>query len=109
MARALGRLEIPDRGISGTVSQLRHHLNIAEADPYSFKNDYRIIAPDLRGFGASTHPGDVRSSGTMPDLVGDLLCILEHAGAPGAIVVGYAKARGNIIRRHLAKSSVWKT
>jgi soluble epoxide hydrolase/lipid-phosphate phosphatase len=54
-----------------------------------FRNDYRIIAPDLRGFGASTHPGDVRSSGTMPDLVGDLLCILEHAGAPGAIAVGH--------------------
>jgi hypothetical protein len=30
----------------------------------------------------------------MPDLVGDLLCILEHAGAPGAIVVGYAKPHG---------------
>ncbi len=25
----------------------------------------------------------------MPDLVGDLLCILEHAGAPTAIAVGY--------------------
>jgi hypothetical protein len=30
----------------------------------------------------------------MPDLVGDLLCILEHAGAPGAIAVGYAKPHG---------------
>lgn len=54
-----------------------------------FQNDYHIIAPDLRGFGASTHPGDVRSSGTMPDLVGDLLCILEHAGALEAIAVGH--------------------
>ena len=33
----------------------------------------------------------------MPDLVGDLLCILEHAGAPGAIAVGYAKSRGGVI------------
>ncbi|KAF8271703.1 alpha/beta-hydrolase [Lactarius quietus] len=54
-----------------------------------FQTDYRIIAPDLRGFGASTHPGDVKSSGAMPDLVGDLLCILKHAGAPGVIVVGH--------------------
>ncbi|KAH9999509.1 alpha/beta-hydrolase [Russula vinacea] len=54
-----------------------------------FKSDYRVIAPDLRGFGPSTHPGDVKSSGTMPDLVGDLLCILEHAGAPKAIAVGH--------------------
>ena len=35
----------------------------------------------------------------MPDLVGDLLCILEHAGAPGAIAIGYAKSRGGVIRR----------
>jgi hypothetical protein len=28
----------------------------------------------------------------MPDLVGDLLCILEHAGAPKAIAVGYVNA-----------------
>ncbi|KAI0254201.1 alpha/beta-hydrolase [Lactifluus subvellereus] len=54
-----------------------------------FQDDYHIIAPDLRGFGASAHPGDVRSSGTMPDMVSDLLCILEHAGAPSAIVVGH--------------------
>ena len=26
----------------------------------------------------------------MPDLVGDLLCILEHAGVQKAIAVGYA-------------------
>ncbi len=32
----------------------------------------------------------------MPDLVGDLLCILKHAGAPEAIVVGYAKPRGDV-------------
>lgn len=31
----------------------------------------------------------------MPDLVGDLLCILEHAGVPGAIAVGYAKRHGD--------------
>ncbi|KAI9512737.1 alpha/beta-hydrolase [Russula earlei] len=54
-----------------------------------FEDDYHIIAPDLRGFGASTYPGDVRSSGTMPDLVGDLLCILEHAGVSKAIAIGH--------------------
>ncbi|KAN0124485.1 alpha/beta-hydrolase [Russula decolorans] len=54
-----------------------------------FQDDYHIIAPDLRGFGPSTHPGDAKSSGTMPDLVGDLTCILENAGAPTAIAVGH--------------------
>jgi len=54
-----------------------------------FQDHYHIIAPDLRGFGASTHPGDVQSSGNMPDLVGDLLCILEHAGVSNSIVIGH--------------------
>ncbi|KAJ7174449.1 alpha/beta-hydrolase [Mycena filopes] len=54
-----------------------------------FKEDYRLIVPDLRGFGESTHPDDVRSSGTMPDMVGDLSCILESAGISSAICVGH--------------------
>ncbi|KAJ7667081.1 Alpha/Beta hydrolase protein [Mycena rosella] len=54
-----------------------------------FQEDYHLVVPDLRGFGNSTHPGDVRSSGTMPDMVGDLICILEHAGVASAICVGH--------------------
>ncbi|KAJ7123197.1 alpha/beta-hydrolase [Mycena epipterygia] len=54
-----------------------------------FKEDYHLLVPDLRGFGASGHPDDVRSSGTMPDMVGDLVCILEHAGISSAICVGH--------------------
>jgi hypothetical protein len=55
-----------------------------------FQKDYRLIVPDIRGFGPSTHPGDVQSSGSMPDLVGDMLCILEHASISQAIVIGQA-------------------
>src|SRR6267142_208281 len=55
-----------------------------------FQRDYRLIVPDIRGFGASTDPGDVQSSGSMPDLVGDMLCILEHASVSQAIVIGQA-------------------
>lgn len=54
-----------------------------------FKNDYHLIVPDLRGFGSSTHPDDVESSGTMGDMVGDLVCILEHAAVTSAICVGH--------------------
>lgn len=54
-----------------------------------FQNDYRIIAPNLRGFGASTHPEDVQSSGTLFDVVGDLLCILKHANVAQAVVIGH--------------------
>ncbi|KAJ7755164.1 alpha/beta-hydrolase [Mycena metata] len=55
-----------------------------------FKEDYRLIVPDLRGFGESTHPEDIRSSGTMPDMTSDLACILEDAGISSAICVGCA-------------------
>ncbi|KAJ3523605.1 hypothetical protein NM688_g8699 [Phlebia brevispora] len=54
-----------------------------------FKSDYRLIVPDLRGFGESTHPGDVQSSGTIADMVGDLVCTLEHAGISKAACIGH--------------------
>ncbi|KAF7331051.1 Bifunctional epoxide hydrolase 2 [Mycena venus] len=54
-----------------------------------FKEDYHLIVPDLRGFAESGHPGDVRSSGTIPDMVGDLACILQHAGISSAVCVGH--------------------
>jgi soluble epoxide hydrolase / lipid-phosphate phosphatase len=52
------------------------------------QDDYRLIIPDIRGFGASTHPGDVQSSGSMPDLVEDIMCILQHASVSQAVVIG---------------------
>ncbi|KAI0314136.1 alpha/beta-hydrolase [Amylostereum chailletii] len=54
-----------------------------------FKDDYRLIIPDSRGFGESTHPGDVKTSGTMPDLVDDLSCILRDSNVAKAICVGH--------------------
>lgn len=53
------------------------------------QNDYHLIVPDIRGFGSSTHPDDVESSGTMGDIVGDLVCILEDAAVKSAICVGH--------------------
>lgn len=55
--------------------------------PY-FQDDYRLLVPDLRGFGSSTHPDDVKSSGNMGDMVSDLVCLLEKAGVEKAICVG---------------------
>lgn len=54
-----------------------------------FKDDYRLIVPDLRGFGDSTHPDDVESSGTTFDLVGDLTCILDDAKVDKAVCIGH--------------------
>jgi hypothetical protein len=48
-----------------------------------------LIVPDLRGFGASTHPGDVKSSGALSDLVGDLVCILQQANVKSVTCMGY--------------------
>ncbi|KAF5374196.1 hypothetical protein D9758_004629 [Tetrapyrgos nigripes] len=53
------------------------------------QDDYHLIIPDLRGFGESGHPGDVKSSGTLFDMVGDLTCILEDAGVEKAVCVGH--------------------
>lgn len=44
----------------------------------------------MRGFGGSSHPGDVQTSGTMGDIVGDLVCLLQHAKVTKAICVGLA-------------------
>lgn len=52
------------------------------------QSDYRLIVPTIRGYGASTHPGDVQTSGSLPDLVGDIMCILGHAGVSQAIAIG---------------------
>ena len=54
-----------------------------------FQNNYRLVAIDVRGFGGSSHPSDIQSSSTMADITGDLTCVLEHAGVPSAICLGY--------------------
>ncbi|CAA9385718.1 MAG: hypothetical protein AVDCRST_MAG35-113 [uncultured Quadrisphaera sp.] len=49
---------------------------------------HRVLAPDLRGFGASTRPADVGAY-AMPHLVADVAAVLDAAGAPRAAVVGH--------------------
>lgn len=57
---------------------------------HAFKDEYRLLLPDQRGFGSSTHPGDEQSSGQMRDLADDLVCVLKHAGVKGkAVCVGH--------------------
>jgi pimeloyl-ACP methyl ester carboxylesterase len=65
---------------------------------YSLQTDYRLIVPNIRGFGASTHPRDIQSSGSFPDLVGDMMCILEHASVSQAIVMGQVVFSNGLIR-----------
>jgi pimeloyl-ACP methyl ester carboxylesterase len=49
---------------------------------------FRVIVPDLRGYGRSDKPADAQAY-AMRLLVGDVLAVLSHAGAERAHVVGH--------------------
>ncbi len=49
---------------------------------------HRVLAPDLRGFGASSRPVGVQAY-AMPHLVGDVLAVLDAAGLARASLVGH--------------------
>jgi pimeloyl-ACP methyl ester carboxylesterase len=49
---------------------------------------FRVIVPDLRGYGGSDKPTDVDAY-AMRLLVGDVLAVMSDAGAEGAHVVGH--------------------
>ena len=49
---------------------------------------YRVIVPDLRGFGASGKPADVDAY-SAPCLVGDVVAVLDALAVPRAHLVGH--------------------
>jgi len=49
---------------------------------------YRVIAPDLRGFGASDKPEGVEAYNIL-SLIGDVQGVLDHLGVDRAHVVGH--------------------
>jgi len=49
---------------------------------------YRVVAPDLRGFGQSDAPADVQSYDALK-VVGDLVGLIRNLGEPSAIVIGH--------------------
>src|SRR4051812_27839203 len=49
---------------------------------------YRVLAPDLRGFGDSDKPADVASYNILL-LAGDVLGMLDHFGIATARIVGH--------------------
>jgi len=49
---------------------------------------YRVIVPDLRGFGASDKPADVAAY-AIPNLVGDVVAVLDALGIQRAHLVGH--------------------
>ncbi|WP_338693431.1 alpha/beta hydrolase [Streptomyces sp. Q6] len=49
---------------------------------------YRVLAPDMRGFGGSSRPADVDAY-DMPTICGDLAGLLDDVGADDAVFVGH--------------------
>jgi pimeloyl-ACP methyl ester carboxylesterase len=49
---------------------------------------YRVLAPDMRGYGASSAPGDIAAYDTL-SLCGDMAGLLDAAGEESAIFVGH--------------------
>src|SRR5215475_13230673 len=60
----------------------RHQVPVLAA------SGYRVITPDLRGFGRSEHPAEVRSYG-LRNVVGDVRALLDQLGVETAHVVGH--------------------
>jgi pimeloyl-ACP methyl ester carboxylesterase len=63
-----------------------------------FAARYHVLVPDLRGHGASDHPGDYR----LPVMAGDVVALLDHLGLERATLVGHSL--GGVISYHVAMS-----
>jgi pimeloyl-ACP methyl ester carboxylesterase len=49
---------------------------------------YRVLTPDLRGFGRSDAPPEVEAYAS-PELAADVVALLDHAGADAGVVIGH--------------------
>lgn len=49
---------------------------------------YRVLAPDMRGYGQSSIPSDVEAYDIV-QLTGDVVGLLDHVGAEQAVVIGH--------------------
>ena len=56
--------------------------------PFLTANGFRVITPDLRGFGRSSRP-EGKDSYQLRNSVADMASVLDAAGAPAAHVVGH--------------------
>jgi len=85
-------LEVEDTGAGTPVLLLhgwpdaanvwRHQIPALAAD------HYRVLAPDLRGFGGSSRPAEVEAY-VAPRMVGDVIGLLDHLSIERAHLVGH--------------------
>src|ERR1044071_4932624 len=77
-----GPLVLLCHGWPETSHSWRHQIRaLAEAG-------YRVVAPDMRGYGATEAPEDVAAY-TILHLVGDMVGLLDHLGAETGVIVGH--------------------
>lgn len=69
-------------GWPDTADLWRHQVPALVAD------GYRVIAPDLRGFGESSRPAEIQAY-TAPSMVGDVIGLLDHLSIPRVHLVGH--------------------
>ena len=69
-------------GWPDTADLWRHQVPALVAD------DYRVIAPDLRGFGESSRPAEIQAY-AAPMMVGDVIGVLDHLSIPRVHLVGH--------------------
>ena len=81
--------------VHGNMSSGVHYKPLIER----FKNDYRVIAPDMRGFGDSSYNQRIES---LEDLSDDLFFLLEELNISKVHVVGWSTG-GAVILKLAAK------
>lgn len=85
-------LHVADQGAGSPVVLLhgfpelwyswRHQL------PALAASGYRALAPDLRGYGASSAPAEIEAYG-LEEVCGDFVALLDHLGYEQAVFVGH--------------------
>jgi pimeloyl-ACP methyl ester carboxylesterase len=77
-----GPLVLLCHGFPETWHSWRHQIPVLAAA------GYRVVAPDLRGYGGTSAPRDVGEY-IMPKLVGDITGLMDALGEKTAVIVGH--------------------
>jgi pimeloyl-ACP methyl ester carboxylesterase len=85
-------LEVGDRGTGAPVVLLHGWPDTADLwrhqVPALVADDYRVVTPDLRGFGGSSRPVEVDAY-TAPRMIGDVVGLLDRLSIGRAHLVGH--------------------
>ena len=97
------QLTIAEEGVGGRPLMLVHGFTGAKEDFGDFlvplaERGWHVVAPDLRGHGASDKPTD-ESAYTLPIFAGDVLALADALGWPRFTLLGHSM--GGMIAQHM--------